>query len=82
MKRTLYILVCAILVACGGNVTYSKVKQTVGMSKQQVKELLGAPAGGSSNDTWVYYTTNPDSGAGTVCMIMFTENKASSVSNC
>lgn len=87
MKRTLCILVCAILAACDGNVggsnaAYSKIKQTVGMSKQQVKELLGQPAGGSTNDGWTYYTTNPDSGAGTLCIIMFTGNNVSSVSNC
>lgn len=49
---------------------YSKVKQTVGLSKKQVKDLLGTPV--QAMDTiWSYDAINPDSEKKQTCILNF-----------
>lgn len=87
MKRILFILMfCTSLAACdGANVEYSKIKQTVGMSKAQVKKLLGKPDNANSmggRDMWYYNTTHPDTGGPVMCQLIFNGDTVEIVSNC
>lgn len=56
-------------------VDYTKLKQAVGMTKNQVKEQFGTPSF-ASDDTFGYYVIQPDTGKQTMCGVYFGGYKA------
>lgn len=51
-------------------IEYDKIKSVVGLTRTQVKEILGAPAD-ADDAKLVYYTIQPDTGKTISCYVWF-----------
>jgi len=74
MKTIFVAIFCVLLMACSKSsnvVEYAKLKQTVGMTKAQVKEALGPPDDVTSETLWWYSVVHPDSGKQAQCQMQF-----------
>ena len=75
-----------VLVACGKTVEFSKLKQSVGMSRSQVKTAFGKPDaanGDSTEEFWYYDTISPTTDNPTRCQLQFLNGQDSvSAVNC